>query len=104
MFVRKAAPAARGAWAVWWASAVCCVHGVNCLFKSPLAEASGGFLLTTSPNRGGQNYKTFLKKIRPPRSGVWRFFFKNPQGLVLAICPASLEICWQKAHGEQVQA
>jgi hypothetical protein len=45
----------------------------------------GGFLMTAAPNRGGQNDKTFGKKIRPPQGGVWRFFFKNPQGPVLAI-------------------
>ncbi|MDB5006249.1 MAG: hypothetical protein JWP45_642 [Mucilaginibacter sp.] len=28
---------------VWWASSVCAVHGAM-FFKSPSAEASGGFL------------------------------------------------------------
>jgi hypothetical protein len=38
----------------------------------------GGFLMTAAPNRGGQNDKTFWKKIRPPpRAGCGDFFSKT---------------------------
>lgn len=66
--------------AVRWASAVCFfffVHGFCSLSKSPSAAASGGFLLSNSPEYGSLKGKTFWKKIPRERSEQGRFFFKN---------------------------
>jgi hypothetical protein len=48
--------------------------------KSPSAAASGGFLLSNSPEYGGLKGKTLRKKIPRPRSGQGRFFFSKPVG------------------------
>jgi hypothetical protein len=66
------------------------------LFFRSARIALAGFLLSTAPEQAGHNGKAFGKKIRSQNTAPQasdekrrgRFFFQNPQGLALTVCPA----------------
>jgi hypothetical protein len=73
------------------------------LFFRSARIALAGFLLSTAPGKAGHNGKAFGKKIRSPTPAAiaaadesmrGRFFFQNPQGLALTVCPGLSEICY----------
>lgn len=79
-------PEARGAWAAWWVSAVCCVHHAVVL-ASHRRISLLWLLMTAAPNELGRTTRLCEKKYDPSVARVEIFFSGNPQGSGLAICP-----------------